>query len=96
MNYEIKGVIIVPRFIGMQEQLKNLSWTLGIKIELEVKNGFLFKTIRYKISGDTLSKLRKFEQITNDYFECYPIYLSPNTMLCGEKTEKQVEAEGKP
>ena len=81
MNYEIKGVIIVPRFIGMQEQLKNLSWTLGIKIELEVKNGFLFKTIRYKISGDTLSKLRKFEQITNDYFECYPIYLSPNTSI---------------
>ena len=96
MNYEIKGVIIVPRFIGMVEQLENLAWTLGIKIEFEVENGLLFKTIRYKISSHILSDLKKFEQITNDYFECSPTYSPPNTMLCGEKTKEQVEAEGKP
>lgn len=91
MNYEVKGSVTVPRFIGMQEYLKSLAWNLGIRIDIEIDHRMIFKTIRYRIIGE-LPHLKLFEKILDNYFECSTSYVTSNTGLSGDRPAERPES----
>ena len=59
-----------PRWAGASKVIKNLAWMLGLELDMEVDNGWIRETIRFKVSGP-LSKVENFRDSIVNAVENY-------------------------
>ena len=60
----------VIRTAGFSKAVKQTAWVIGLDLDIDIDKGWIFETVRFKVSGDD-DKVRRFAKWYQDSINEY-------------------------